>query len=177
MKLKFVLIAFILVLAAPAEARRYLRPLTAQAGQSCDFPEWCPNGPGPSQFLTSGPVLRAGGAAKRVARGRAGPELAAGTGIVAHPAGCPTRAFCGCGAAVRVFGHAVRSLYLAANWLRFPRASPAPGMVAARRGHVFVLESNAGDGNWLVYDANSGHGGTRIHVRSLAGYTIVNPRA
>lgn len=95
--------------------------------------------------------------------------------VVAHPVGCPSRLFCGCGAAVRVFGAPIRSLWLAANWLRFPRTSPAPGMVAARRGHVFVLEQDLGGGKWLAYDANSGRRLTRIHARSIAGYTIVNP--
>lgn len=57
-----------------------------------------------------------------------------------RPPGCPA-AFCGCGAALRVFGRVVPELNLAANWLRFPRTSPSPGMVAARRGHVFVLGS------------------------------------
>ena len=99
------------------------------------------------------------------------------TTLVGHPAGCPTRAFCGCGASVRVFGRPVRGLYLAAAWLRFPRAAPAPGMVAARRGHVFVLEQDLGGGTWLAYDANSGGHATRIHARSIAGYAIVNPRA
>jgi hypothetical protein len=93
-----------------------------------------------------------------------------------RPAGCP-HAFCGCGAAIRVFGHAVPELNLAANWLRFPRTSPAPGMVAARRGHVFVLEQPLSGGMWMAYDANSGGRATRIHARSLQGYTIVNPHA
>lgn len=97
--------------------------------------------------------------------------------IVSHPAGCPSRAFCGCGAAVRVFGRPIRSLWLAANWLKFPRTSPAPGMVAARRGHVFVLEAHLGGNTWRVYDANSGGRKTRIHARSIAGYSIVNPHA
>ena len=96
--------------------------------------------------------------------------------IVAHPAGCPRRAFCGCGAALRVFGSPLRSLWLASNWYRFPRATPAPGMVAVRRHHVFVLEQLLSSGLWLVYDANSGRHLTRIHARSIAGYTIVNPR-
>lgn len=96
--------------------------------------------------------------------------------VVSHPSGCPARAFCGCGAAVRVFGSPVRSLWLASNWLRFPRTSPAPGMVAARRGHVFVLEADLGGGVWQVFDANSGGGLTRVHARSIAGYVIVNPR-
>lgn len=95
--------------------------------------------------------------------------------VVPNPTGCPSRAFCGCGAAVRVFGHAVRELWLAANWYRFPRAAPAPGMVAVRPHHVFVLEADLGGGMWQVYDANSGGHATRIHARSIAGYTIVNP--
>jgi hypothetical protein len=98
-----------------------------------------------------------------------------GPAIVAHPAGCPSRAFCGCGAAVRVFGRPVRELWLAANWFKFPRASPAAGMVAVRRHHVFVLEQALGGDSWLAYDANSGRHATRIHARSIAGYTIVNP--
>ena len=70
-----------------------------------------------------------------------------------HPAGCPSRAFCGCGAAVR---SPIRSLWLAANWFKFPRAAPSAGMVAVRRHHVFVLEAYLGGDTWQVYDANSG---------------------
>ncbi|WP_271572476.1 hypothetical protein [Bradyrhizobium sp. CCBAU 11386] len=92
-----------------------------------------------------------------------------------RPAGCPS-SFCGCGAALRVFGRMVPQLNLAANWLRFPRTSPAPGMVAARRGHVFVLEQHLGGDIWMAYDANSGGHATRMHARSLRGYTVVNPR-
>lgn len=92
-----------------------------------------------------------------------------------RPAGCPS-SFCGCGAALRVFGRLVPELNLAANWLRFPRTSPAPGMVAARRGHVFVLEQHLGGDMWMAYDANSGGHATRMHARSLRGYTVVNPR-
>lgn len=95
--------------------------------------------------------------------------------IGGRPAGCPS-SFCGCGAAIRVFGHVVPELNLASNWLRFPRTSPAPGMVAARRGHVFVLEQHLGGDTWMAYDANSGGHATRMHARSLRGYTIVNPR-
>ena len=92
-----------------------------------------------------------------------------------HPAGCPGSAFCGCGASVRVFGHPVRSLYLAANWLRYPRTSPAPGMVAARHGHVFVIEQVNGDGTVIASDYNSGGHMSRRHAVSLRGYTVVNP--
>jgi hypothetical protein len=95
---------------------------------------------------------------------------------VSHPAGCPARAFCGCGAAVRVFGRPVKSLYLAANWYKFPRTSPAPGAVAVRKHHVFVLEQHLGGSIWLAYDANSGRHATRIHARSISGYVIVQPR-
>jgi hypothetical protein len=93
-----------------------------------------------------------------------------------RPAGCP-RSFCGCGASLRVFGRILPGLNLAANWLRFPRTAPAPGMVAARRGHVFVLERHIEGDTWMAYDANSGRHATRIHARSLRGYTIVNAHA
>jgi hypothetical protein len=93
-----------------------------------------------------------------------------------RPAGCP-RSFCGCGASIRVFGRIVPGLNLASNWLRFPRTAPAPGMVAARRGHVFVLEQHVEGDTWMAYDANSGGRATRVHARSLRGYTVVNPRA
>lgn len=96
--------------------------------------------------------------------------------IGGRPAGCP-HSFCGCGASIRVFGRIVPGLNLASNWLRFPRTSPAPGMVAARRGHVFVLEQHLEGDTWMAYDANSGGHATRIHARSLRGYAVVNPHA
>lgn len=98
----------------------------------------------------------------------------AGRVVGGRPRGCPRR-YCGCGASLHIFGKIIPSLNLAANWLRFPRAAPAPGMVAARRGHVFVLERHLGDSRWLVYDANSGRHRTRIHPRSIVGFRIVNP--
>lgn len=97
--------------------------------------------------------------------------------VVSHPAGCPRRSFCGCGASVRVYGHSVRSLWTARAWRRFPRAAPSSGMVAVRSHHVFVLERHIGGSVWQVFDANSGHGRTRVHSRSIAGYQIVNPGA
>lgn len=122
--------------------------------------------------------------ARRVARGRyIADRLGYGgvadkpSTVVAHPPGCPWRAFCGCGAAVRVFGRPVRDLWLAANWFRFPRAAPAAGMVAVRRHHVFVLEQHLGGSTWLAYDANSGRHATRVHARSITGFVIVNPHS
>mgnify|MGYP003336276702 CR=1 FL=1 len=94
-----------------------------------------------------------------------------------HPDGCPRRLFCGCGVSVKVFGYPIRNLFLAANWLKFPRAAPGPGMVAARRGHVMYIISYDGSGSATVYDPNSGGHQTRIHTRSLSGYRIVNPHA
>lgn len=95
--------------------------------------------------------------------------------IVSHPQGCPWRLFCGCGASVEIFGRPIRSLYLAANWLKFPRAACAPGHAAARSGHVFVIRHCYGDGTVLAYDANSGGHQTRIHRVSLRGYRVVDP--
>lgn len=102
--------------------------------------------------------------------------------VVAHPAGCPARAFCGCGVAVYIFGSPIRDLWLASNWLRrFPETAPAPGTVAARNGHVLAVISVDGTdkrGRILVtaYDPNSGHHKTRIHQRALdRRYRFVNP--
>ena len=92
-----------------------------------------------------------------------------------HPGGCPRRAFCGCGASVHLFGRPIRDLFLSSNWLRFPRSEAGYNRVAVRRGHVFVLKQHIGGSTWLVYDANSGGRGTRLHPRSIAGYTIVSP--
>jgi len=103
--------------------------------------------------------------------------FAARAEIVSHPSGCPQTAFCGCGVSVRVFGHPVRDLYLAANWYRFRRASPAPGRVAIfGRHHVAYIERIEGGGEALLYDPNSGGHETRIHVRSLSGAVVVDPR-
>ena len=97
--------------------------------------------------------------------------------LVSHPQGCPRRAFCGCGASVHLFGRPVRELFLSSNWLKFPRTSPGTNMVAVRRGHVFVLKQHIEGSTWLVFDANSGGSGTRLHERSISGYVIVNPQA
>lgn len=102
---------------------------------------------------------------------------AGGGEIVSHPSDCPHTAFCGCGVAQRVFGHTVRSLWLAANWYRFPRTVAAAGMVAIfGRHHVAYIESVNSDGTATLYDPNSGGHLTRIHTRRIAGATIVNPR-
>ncbi len=98
-----------------------------------------------------------------------------GGSVVAHPSGCPWHAFCGCAASVRIFGHPVAHLALASNWFGFQRAAAAPGMVAVRNHHVFVIEAVHGDGTVTAYDGNSGGHLTRVHRISLAGYTVVNP--
>ena len=94
--------------------------------------------------------------------------------ILPHPAGCPRRAFCGCGVAVRVFGRPDKSLWRAAAWYRFPRTSPRAGAVAVWNHHVAFIESVAANGA-ILYDPNSGHHLTRRHVGSLSGATIVDP--
>jgi hypothetical protein len=93
-----------------------------------------------------------------------------------RPAGCP-HAYCGCEASRYVFGEIRPELNLASNWIRkFPRTTPAPGMVAARNHHVMVLVSHAGGDDWLVHDGNSGGGLTRNHVMSIRKYVIVDPK-
>ena len=94
-----------------------------------------------------------------------------------RPAGCP-HAFCGCEASRYVFGRIVPDLNLAANWMhKFAHTSPAPGMAAVRQHHVMILMSHVEGNEWLVHDGNSGSHLTREHVRSIAGYVIVNPRS
>jgi hypothetical protein len=100
--------------------------------------------------------------------------------VVAHPAGCPHVAFCGCGVARYIFGRidgAMRPLWLARAWLRFPRARPASGMVAVHRGghHVLAIVDYVGEGRALAYDPNSGGHRTRLHVVSLRSYVVVDP--
>jgi hypothetical protein len=100
---------------------------------------------------------------------------AQGTVIGGRPAGCPKR-YCGCATAIKLFGRVRPELHLAANWLRkFPRTSPAPMMAAARSGHVMLLLEHVGGDRWKTWDANSGGGLTRIHVRSIRGFAVVNP--
>jgi len=112
------------------------------------------------------------GASNRVGTYRS--RFSGGNVVGGRPAGCP-HAYCGC-ASARYVGLSGSQWNLAANWLRLPRAAPASGMAAARRGHVFILKHHVSGNNWMVYDPNSGGGLTRVHVRSLAGYTVVNPR-
>ena len=107
------------------------------------------------------------------------PELGGvtyGEHVIGHrPAGCPHR-FCGCEASLYIFGRIIPELNLASNWLRkFHRTIAAPRMAAARSGHVMVLISHVSGSDWLVHDGNSGGGLTREHVRSIAGYVIVDP--
>jgi hypothetical protein len=99
-----------------------------------------------------------------------------GNVVGGRPAGCP-HAFCGCEASLYLWGVIKPRLNLAANWFKFPRAHPAPGMAAVRRHHVMVLMSHVSGNDWMVRDGNSGGGKTREHVRSIAGYVIVNPNA
>lgn len=103
------------------------------------------------------------------------PSFHAAAGYLPHPSGCPRVAFCGCGAAQEVGRGGDRSLWLARSWFKFPRAAPAPGMAAVRSHHVFVLKEQVQGSVWIVADYNSGGHLSRVHTRSIAGYSIVNP--
>jgi hypothetical protein len=58
---------------------------------------------------------------------------------------------------------------------KFPRTAPAPGMAAVRNHHVMILMRHVAGHDWLVHDGNSGNHLTREHVRSIAGYVVVDP--
>jgi hypothetical protein len=96
--------------------------------------------------------------------------------IGGRPSGCP-HAFCGCEASLYKFGRIIPELNLAANWRRFPRTAPGPGMAAVRTGHVMILQQHVAGNVWYVHDGNSGGHATREHPRSIAGYSIVDPGA
>lgn len=174
MPIKLVAILSLLVgllISTSAEARKYHRShyqhqVSLSHSIVCD--QWGCRG---------GERIKASRRAVRTAYKAPRPVLDANGGatIIAHPPGCPGRAFCGCGASVRIFGHPVRSLFLASNWGRFPSASPAPGMAAYRSGHVFVIEQVNSDGTVLATDYNSGGHMSRRHTVSLRGYRVVNP--
>lgn len=93
-----------------------------------------------------------------------------------HPAGCPRRLFCGCGASLKVFGENRRDLWHVSGWRKFPRAAPGPGMAAVSSRHVMIIEQMVGPNLALVYSANDAGGRTVRIVRSIAGYSIHNPR-
>lgn len=100
-----------------------------------------------------------------------------GVSFLPHPPGCPWKAFCACGAAVEVFGKPIRALWPARAWYKFPKTSPAAGMVAVRNHHVFVLKQHIESNIWLAIDHNSGDHRSRLHAVSIAGYKIVNPHS
>lgn len=108
-------------------------------------------------------------------------SASAGAQTLPHPAGCPARLFCGCGAAVEAFGEPRRDLWLASAWLRFPRVprgSERPGNAVVWPGrHVAVLRQHVSGDTWLLYDANSGRGATQLHERSIRGLVVVDPHA
>jgi hypothetical protein len=170
--------AFLILLAlvSPAQARRQRAPVPAPI--RCFL--FCPPIPMPvarNQRIKSAdaPVLRRTRSSKVVASASREPSRRADETVVEHPSGCPWHAFCACGLAVKFFGHPVESLASARAWYRFKRSDPAPGMVAVRPHHVFALEYQIQGDVWMAYDANSGSHLTRMHPKSISGYTIVNP--
>lgn len=162
-----ILAALVLVCATLNADARPRKVISYEADQNCNI-LWPCEGVGPTaRGLQIERAMPFGKAIQRYT-----PRVSEVVG--GRPAGCPHR-FCGCGASLYLFGRIIPSLNLAANWLRFPRAAPASRMVAARRGHVFVLEQHIAGDVWLVHDSNSGGGRTRVHARSIAGFAIVNP--
>lgn len=153
-----------LIVAGPAEARK--KPVQAPVAA---FGDWGQVNP----MFSFTPISEPRKPAQRHETRRVA-DRDRGSVIGGRPSGCPHR-YCGCSASLYLFGKIRPNLNLAANWLRFPRATPAPRMAAARRGHVFVLVEHRYGNVWLAFDGNSGKGLTRLHERSISGFTIVNP--
>jgi hypothetical protein len=153
-------VVFAILSIAIAATAAYATPASRNSGTVVCNQLGCSDRPGPgARAITAASGVDANGNSTIVGR---------------RPAGCPY-AYCGCEASLYVFGEIRPMLNVANNWrLTFPRTAPAPGMVAARPGHVFVLMSHVEGDRWMVHDGNFGHV-TREHVRSIRGYTIVDP--
>ena len=154
-----------------------LLPATAQARHHHSHHHYSHNKRYPATIVTQAPAYSFTGD-DRYAMAQIPQNAPTASPVTAggRPSGCP-RLWCGCGTSLRVFGRIIPELNLAANWRRFPSAMAAAGMVAWRWGHVFYIEAVYGNGTVLAYDPNSGHHQAHIHVRSLAGFRVVNPHA
>lgn len=164
-KLIFGLAVVFCFLAASAQAHRHYRAAQQSSLTACVF--FC-------EATPHQPARRHAQAKPRRERVASLNTESVRGAYLSHPSGCPSRAFCGCGA-MQHLGLHDRSLWLASSWYRFPRSMPAPNTVAVRPHHVFVLQSHVSGDLWLVADYNSGGHLSRLHVRSIAGYTIVRP--
>jgi hypothetical protein len=96
---------------------------------------------------------------------------------IPHPAGCPKRAFCACGACVDLTGNPKACPWRARDWLKYPSVAPAPNTVAVRPGHVFVLKRHIGGKTWMVANYNGKNRRSMYSKRSIAGWKIVRPFA
>ena len=90
------------------------------------------------------------------------------------PAPCGTAAHlggpCGCWASIHFFGHSVRDLWLARNWLQFPRTSAAAGTAAIWPNRHHVAPVVGVEGNSVIVADSWG-----THAVRLAGLTFVRP--
>ena len=78
---------------------------------------------------------------------------------------------CGCWASIHFFGHSVRELWLARNWLRFPRTVAHAGAAAVWPGrHVAPVVGVPRPGYVTVADS------WQTHDVRTAGLVFVDPR-
>lgn len=110
---------------------------------------------GISQFVLTGSNTTFTKASKAE---RTGYSTAPGVGGT-RPSDCP-RAWCGCWLSKEVFGKNIRDLWVAKNWLKFRKTSPAPGTIAVmgRRGggHVGKVLSVNGSTVTLISGNSTG---------------------
>ena len=91
-----------------------------------------------------------------------------------RPAGCPVKAWCGCGLAVKIFGKPRRDLWPARAWLKIgrPVAAPRTGAIAIFKrgsgGHVGLITAVLSPNRIMLWSANDG-GAVRERERSTAG--------
>lgn len=79
-------------------------------------------------------------------------------------------AWCGFWMSIHVFGHSVRSLWLASNWAKVGNKAPgpAPGVIGVMPHHVFKVLSVVRPGRVIAISGNDG-GRVRTRERSTGG--------
>lgn len=97
-----------------------------------------------------------------------------------RPTDCPLL-WCGCWLSKFIFGENKRDLWVAKNWLKFPKTTPRPGAVAVFNrkgggGHVGVVQSLDKNGNPIVKSGNhSNRVATATYSKSnVIAYATVN---
>lgn len=120
-------------------------------------------------------ALNATAKPQKVARARSTVEVIS---TLPHPPGCPRTAFCACGAAVELFGSAIRSLWPVSAWRKYPRDIARPdNVVFEHYSHLSVLKRQVSGTVWEVHNYNGNKHQSSVQRKDIAGLEVRNPHA